>query len=187
MTSESIDELDVISSIRMGKSDQFEFIIKRYQNKIIKLVSTLMLSPDENAAITQHIFLKCFENLHLFNLDSSFEQWIEKIAVNEVLSYIKQAKDIPFHLLHYFSELEQHLTFEDFFESYNEKKKEIETFTQQQPQMIKKILQLRYTKNYAVKKIAEMMDKKPGEIEKVLYLSRKHLSEHLYQDEVTIS
>jgi RNA polymerase sigma-70 factor (ECF subfamily) len=187
MTSEGIDEIDVITNIRLGKTDQYEFIIRQYQNEIVKLVSTLMLSPEENATITQHIFLKSFENLHLFNLDSSFDNWIKKIAVNEVLTYIKEAKDIPFHLLHYFSELEQHLTFEDFFESYNEKLKEIESFTNQQPQIIKKVLQLRYQKNYPVSKIAELMDKKPSNIEKILYLSRKHLSESLYQEEVTIS
>lgn len=187
MTSECIDEIDVISNIRLGKTEQYEFIIKRYQNDIIKLVSTLMLSPEENTAITQHIFLKCFENLHMFNLNSSFEDWIKKIAVNEVLTYIKQAKDIPFHLLHYFSELEQHLTFEDFFKSYDEKKNEIEHFTKQQSQIVRKILQFRFQKNYSVKQIAELMDKKPADIEKVLYLSRKHLSESLYQEEMTIS
>jgi RNA polymerase sigma-70 factor (ECF subfamily) len=62
--------------------------VRKYQYKIIKLISRYVHDPSEALDVSQEAFLKAYRALPGFRGDSAFYTWLYRIAINTAKNYL---------------------------------------------------------------------------------------------------
>ena len=93
LTDEKIVEL-----VRRKDKELYAYIIKRYQDKLLRYASYLVKDNDNASDIIQESFIKAYINLNGFDIKKKFSSWIYRIVHNEAMNYIsKQKKHTPLY------------------------------------------------------------------------------------------
>lgn len=95
-------EEELIREIIRGETNLFEELVVKYQDMIYALIRRQI--PEEATAkeLAQDTFVRAFENLAQFRLESAFSTWITRIALNMTNSYFasktykQRAAQVPF-------------------------------------------------------------------------------------------
>ena len=75
-----------------SKEKAFTAIIKKYQEKLYWHIRRLVVSHDDANDILQNMFIKVWNSLDNFREDSQLYTWLYRIATNESLTFLEQAK-----------------------------------------------------------------------------------------------
>ena len=73
----------------------FKELMNRYQNKVYAKVISMLKNEEDTKDLIQEIFIKVFNNLPKFKMNSSFSTWLYIITVNTTLNYIENQKRKP--------------------------------------------------------------------------------------------
>ena len=78
------NELDraLVERVQKGDKRAFDLLVRKYQHKIIGLVSRYANSHAECEDIAQEAFIRAWRAIHSFRGDSAFYTWMYKIAIN---------------------------------------------------------------------------------------------------------
>lgn len=76
----------------LEEEKQFKKIYDSNIKRIYNLCYGYLHNVEDTEDVTQEIFVKVYKNLKKFKGDSSLQTWIYRIAVNEVLDFIKHRK-----------------------------------------------------------------------------------------------
>ena len=68
-------------------------LVSRYERKIFRLAKHITQNGEDAEDVLQETFLKAYEHLDQFQGESKFYTWIVRIAVNQALMKLAQAKD----------------------------------------------------------------------------------------------
>ena len=83
-------EREIIKEILKGKTQLYAHFVERYSEAVFSLVAHMVNCREDAEEITQDIFLKAFEKLSSFNVDSSFSTWLYRIAYNTTISAVRK-------------------------------------------------------------------------------------------------
>lgn len=83
---------EVVESIQKGDVDQFQIILREYQNRIFKYCLHILGHRQEAEDATQEIFLKVYRNLDQYHSAISFSAWLYKIAYRQCIDLIRKRK-----------------------------------------------------------------------------------------------
>jgi RNA polymerase sigma-70 factor (ECF subfamily) len=81
-TDSGVDEARLIAEVRAGKSESFEYFIRRYQRRITRVAYRLLHDTGEADCAAQESFLRAYQNLKDFREGSTFETWLTRICIN---------------------------------------------------------------------------------------------------------
>ena len=73
---------DLVLRVQKGDKGAFDLLVRKYQYKIIKLISRYVHDPSEALDVSQEAFLKAYRALPGFRGDSAFYTWLYRIAIN---------------------------------------------------------------------------------------------------------
>jgi len=76
------DEARLIEEVRAGKSESFEYFVRRYQRRITRIAYRLLHDSGEADCAAQESFLRAYQNLKDFREGSAFETWLTRICIN---------------------------------------------------------------------------------------------------------
>jgi RNA polymerase sigma-70 factor (ECF subfamily) len=79
---------ELVQRVQKGDKNAFDVLVRRYQFKIIKLVSRYVSDPSEALDVSQEAFLKAYRALPGFRGDSAFYTWLYRIAINTAKNYL---------------------------------------------------------------------------------------------------
>ena len=79
--SQSTDS-ELVARVLKGDKDAFRPIVERYQNRLYAMVVGMVRDEAEARDLVQNAFIKSYQSLDTFRLDSSFYTWIYRIAMN---------------------------------------------------------------------------------------------------------
>jgi RNA polymerase sigma-70 factor (ECF subfamily) len=85
--SEQLDE-DIVLRVQRGDRFAFDFLVIKYQHKIIQLVNRYVKDPSEAQDVAQETFIKAYRALGNFRGDSAFYTWLYRIAINTAKNYL---------------------------------------------------------------------------------------------------
>jgi RNA polymerase sigma-70 factor (ECF subfamily) len=85
--SEQLDE-DIVLRVQRGDRPAFDFLVIKYQHKIIQLVNRYVKDPSEAQDVAQETFIKAYRALGNFRGDSAFYTWLYRIAINTAKNYL---------------------------------------------------------------------------------------------------
>jgi len=100
----------IISLCKRGNTDAFEFLVKKYQKKMLNIAYRMVGSYDDSCEIVQDAFVSAFKNLKQFREEARFSTWLYTIVVNLSKNRLKR--------LHV-KEYREELTLDNMVESKN--------------------------------------------------------------------
>ncbi len=84
------NELDraLVERVQKGDKRAFDLLVRKYQHKVIGLVSRYVRSHAECEDIAQESFIRAWRAMGSFRGDSAFYTWLYKIAVNTAKNHL---------------------------------------------------------------------------------------------------
>lgn len=79
---------ELVLRVQKGDKGAFDLLVRKYQYKIIKLISRYVHDPSEALDVSQEAFLKAYRALPGFRGESAFYTWLYRIAINTAKNYL---------------------------------------------------------------------------------------------------
>lgn len=91
----SIDA-ELVKRVQAGEKAAFDLLVRKYQNRVISLVSRYVKNQVTAQDIAQEAFIKAYRGLKNFRGDSAFYTWLYRIAINTAKNYlVAQSRRVP--------------------------------------------------------------------------------------------
>jgi RNA polymerase sigma-70 factor (ECF subfamily) len=81
MTQDDTDQ-QLVQRVQDGDRTAFDLLIRKYQHRVLKLVSRFVNDAAEAEDVAQEAFLKAYRALPSFRGESAFYTWLYRIAIN---------------------------------------------------------------------------------------------------------
>src|ERR1700687_2603664 len=91
-TDPGVDESRLIEQVRAGRTEAFEYFVRRYHRKITRLAFRLLRDAGEADCAAQESFLRAYQNLKDFREGSTFETWLTRICINWCKDRLKRRR-----------------------------------------------------------------------------------------------
>lgn len=88
MSERGIDE-KLVARAQKGDRTAFDLLVRKYQNKVAKLIARYVRDRREVEDVTQEAFIKAYRALRGFRGESAFYTWLYRIAVNTAKNYLE--------------------------------------------------------------------------------------------------
>jgi RNA polymerase sigma-70 factor, ECF subfamily len=86
--SETEVDIALVRRVQAGDKSAFDMLVRKYQQKIINLVSRYIKDHSEVLDVTQEAFIKAYRALKNFRGDSAFYTWLYRIAINTAKNHL---------------------------------------------------------------------------------------------------
>ena len=78
----------LVARVRKGDNSAFDLLVRKYQHKIIGLVSRYVHDWAECVDVAQEAFIRAYRAIGAFRGESAFYTWLYKIAVNTAKNHL---------------------------------------------------------------------------------------------------
>ena len=92
----SLSDNEVVRRILAGDAASFELLMRRYKQRIFRVVRSIVRDDDEAEDVVQDSYVRAFEHLSQFGERAKFSTWLTRIAVNEALARKRRQKAIQY-------------------------------------------------------------------------------------------
>ncbi len=180
------EKAELLQKAKNGDIRSFHTLFSEFQPQLKSYVYRLMANRNEMEDLVQDVFILAFENIKSFKGEASLKSWVFTIATHQALKVLRKKKrwreDTLVHVRDfahqhdYVMETIDRTHREDPFGAFEIKEHIDYCFTclsrtiplEQQVALI-----LKDVYDFAVKEIAQIMDKTPGVVKHLLHDSRK--------------
>jgi len=88
---ERIDAI-LIEDVREGDIAALAELVEKYKRMAYRVAIKITRNHEDANDVVQDAFLKAYDSIHRFRMDSSFETWLYRIVVNLSLNVVKRKK-----------------------------------------------------------------------------------------------
>ena len=180
------DEQELVTRAQNGDTEAFNPLLRKYQQKIFRLIYRQVHDHETAKDLCQEVFLKAWQALPKFNGQSVFYTWLYKIAVNCSIDFLrKQNNQIIFACEALPQNADDILPMIQMQPSPCQilEKEElghtIRRAVQQLPPAQRQVFRLRYFHELPIKQIALHMNKSESTVKTTLHHARKKLQNML--------
>ncbi|HEY1773416.1 MAG TPA: RNA polymerase sigma factor RpoE [Gammaproteobacteria bacterium] len=78
----------LVQRVQRGDKAAFDVLVRKYQHKIVKLVTRYVHDGAEALDVSQEAFIKAYRAIHGFRGDSAFYTWLYRIAINTAKNHL---------------------------------------------------------------------------------------------------
>lgn len=78
-----LDDVEVVERVRQGDTALFATLMRRYNQRLYRVVWSIVLDEAEAEDVIQDAYVRAFEHLDQFDGRAKFSTWLTKIAVYE--------------------------------------------------------------------------------------------------------
>ena len=180
MSEEQITDEQLVARAQEGDPRAFEFLVRKYQHKIIQLVSRLVGEADA-PDVAQETFIKAYRAMSGFRGQSAFYTWLYRIGINTAKNHIVSRGRRPANQDIDISDAEQyghteHLSDVDTPESMllsEEIKQKVAEVIHKLPADLRQAITLRELEGLSYEEIAEVMDCPIGTVRSRIFRARE--------------
>jgi RNA polymerase sigma-70 factor (ECF subfamily) len=86
------EDREIISLCKRGNTDAFEFLVNKYQKKMLNIAYRMIGNYDDSCEIVQDAFVSAFKKIKHFREEARFSTWLYTIVVNLSKNRLKQAQ-----------------------------------------------------------------------------------------------
>jgi len=179
MSEEQTDE-QLVARAQEGNARAFELLVRKYQHKIVQLVSRLVGESDA-PDVAQETFIKAYRALNGFRGQSAFYTWLYRIGINTAKNHIVSRGRRPANQDIDIADAEQyghteHLSDMDTPESLllsDEIKQKVAEVIHKLPADLRQAITLRELEGLSYEEIAEVMDCPIGTVRSRIFRARE--------------
>jgi len=88
----SVTDEELVERILAGEIDLFEVILRRYNQKLYRIVRSYLSEEERVREVVQSAYVKAYENLDQFRAEAKFSTWLVRIVINEALAFLNKRK-----------------------------------------------------------------------------------------------
>jgi len=163
-----------------GENSAFEALVRKYQNRVLNIVYSLIGKDRESEDIVQDVFLKVYHGLESFNGRSRFSTWLYRITVNTTYDFLRRRRRF----------ISDELTIEKTASGYGGPQEEL--LEKEKQELLKKALgnvPLKYRAALVLRDIegldyatiAQVLHCRLGTVESRIYRGRQILKQELFR------
>jgi len=78
----------LVERVQRGDKAAFDMLVRKYQHKIIKLISRYVHDSSEALDVAQEAFIKAYRAIPGFRGESAFYTWLYRIAINTAKNFL---------------------------------------------------------------------------------------------------
>ena len=88
---------EVVSRVLGGEVELYEIIMRRYNQRLYRVVISILRDPAETEDVIQDAYVRAYEHLSQFEGRAAFSTWLTRIAVHEALARLRKRERVqPF-------------------------------------------------------------------------------------------
>lgn len=87
MGEQTVDQA-LVERVQQGDKTAFDTLVRKYQHRVMKLISRYVRDQSEVQDVAQEAFIKAYRALPRFRGDSAFYTWMYRIAINTAKNYL---------------------------------------------------------------------------------------------------
>ena len=85
-------EQELIVRVKQGDIQAFEPLIEAYEKQIYHLCLRMTGNPEDARDLTQESFLKAWQKLGQYHVESAFSTWLYRLSSNLCIDFLRQQK-----------------------------------------------------------------------------------------------
>ena len=184
---EQASDKALVLRVQAGEKAAFDLLVRKYQQRVINLVSRFVRDHSEVQDVAQEAFLKAYRAIDKFRGDSAFYTWLYRISVNTAKNFlIAKGRRTPEHGIdpidaeHFDGEsrLKDIETPEKLMLA-EEIKKTVFSAIEQLPEDLKSAITLRELEGLSYDEIADVMDCPIGTVRSRIFRAREAIDKVL--------
>ena len=78
----------LVARVQRGDKHAFDLLVRKYQHRIMKVLSRYLHDQEDVLDIAQESFIKAYRALPTFRGDSAFYTWLYRIAINTAKNHL---------------------------------------------------------------------------------------------------
>ena len=186
MTQDDSDQ-QLVERVQAGDKAAFDLLVRKYQHRVLKLVSRFVSDAAEAEDVAQEAFLKAYRALASFRGDSAFYTWLYRIAINTAKNALVSSRRRPVDFDLDLQDPEQYdrharLKEGDTPEGVlltEEIRSVVEKAMEQLPEDLRTAIVLRELEGLSYEEIAEAMDCPVGTVRSRIFRAREAIDKKL--------
>lgn len=175
------DTAAIIQRILSGDNRAFERVINDHQRLVNHIVYRMVSNPGDREDVCQDVFMKVYQNLAGFRLDSKLSTWIARIAYNRCIDYLNKNR-VPV-IDEEFDEAIAEITDESATPEKKLMEANLSNLLQEEinhlPAQFRTIVTLYHLDELSYAEIGDVMSMPEGTVKNYLFRARKLLRERL--------
>jgi len=88
----SVEDRELVEAVLGGDPSAYRGLVERYQSRVYALIVGMVRDREDARDLTQEAFVKAYNNLSRFRLESSFYTWLYRIAMNLAIDHLRKHK-----------------------------------------------------------------------------------------------
>lgn len=181
------NDQQLVQRVQQGDKAAFDLLVRKYQHRVLKLVSRFVNDAAEAEDVAQEAFLKAYRALPAFRGDSAFYTWLYRIAINTAKNALVSNRRRPVDFDLDLQDPEQHdrqslLKDADTPEGVlltDEIRGVVERALEQLPEDLRTAIVLRELEGLSYEEIAEAMDCPVGTVRSRIFRAREAIDKKL--------
>ena len=177
----------LVQRVQAGEKAAFDLLVRKYQHRVLKLVSRFVSDAAEAEDVAQEAFLKAYRALASFRGDSAFYTWLYRIAINTAKNALvsNRRRPVDFDLdLQDPEQYDRHARLKegDTPEGVlltEEIRSVVEKAMEQLPEDLRTAIVLRELEGLSYEEIAEAMDCPVGTVRSRIFRAREAIDKKL--------
>lgn len=85
-------DTDIIRHVLSGETDYFELLMRRYNQRLFRVIRTYVSDRAAIEDIMQEAYIKAYTKLDQFRGEASFSTWLIRIGINEALRHLRKKR-----------------------------------------------------------------------------------------------
>lgn len=85
-------DTELLRAVIDGDATAYRGLVEKYQQRVYSMVYGMLRNREDARDVTQEAFVKAYQNLHSFRLESSFYTWLYRIAMNLAIDFVRKRK-----------------------------------------------------------------------------------------------
>jgi RNA polymerase sigma factor (sigma-70 family) len=178
-----MDDNQYISQVIAGNTASFAVLINRHKDLVYTIAMNITRNREDAEEVAQDVFLKAFQKLSAFRMESSFQTWLYRIAYNEAISRVRKNKTKLFDLV---EEISGNIPDEDVEDDIagldeQEQKLVVSRILDQLPEIDRVLVSLFYLDNQSINEIIQVTGMSESNVKVRLHRVRKRIYADLQQ------
>ena len=164
---QGFNDARLVEMTREGSHEAFAELVRRYESRLIRVISRFILDPVMVEDLSQEVFLRAYRKLELFDASRRFGPWLFQIGVNMTLDHLRKTQRRIKWTLFSQKRSEDQRTIDP--ETADPRlsldlSQEVRSVLDQIPEKYRTVLVLRDLENFSTSEIAAITDRKEATI-----------------------
>jgi len=175
-------DLRLIYLARNGDERAFAELMNRYKDSIYYMLLKMVNNPSDADDLTIEAFGKAFKSLHLYTPNFAFSTWLFRIATNNCIDFIRKKRSAPSTIDHHLDDQEnpaaslQSDSLDPEEKLIKQQKiKHLQNVVSQLKPQYRKLIELRFFKEYSYDEIANELNLPLGTVKAQIFRAKELL------------